>query len=213
MKRILQYFGFLLSWSGVILQYYLSMTVADSRVSETIRFLSFMTIWTNIIVALFFTSQITASDNRLGRIFSKPSVQAALLVYIIIVGLIYHLFLAKQWNPQGWEFIADQILHTAVPLFYFVVWLFFADKQRMKLTTAFSWLSYPVAYIFYTLIRGAIIGKYPYFFIDVTKLGYGMTFRNIGLIAAAYVILGVVVILLNNLLRRNHGSAELGTKD
>jgi len=188
------------------------MSVADSRFAETIRFLSFMTIWTNIIVALFYTSQLITPDNWLGRFFSKASVQAALLVYIIIVGLIYHLFLAKQWNPQGWEFIADQCLHTVVPLLYLVYWFFFADKEKLRLASAFNWLSYPLIYIIYTLIRGAITGKYPYFFIDVTKLGYGSAFRNIGLIAAAYVILGSVIVLLNNLYQRDYDSTEIDVK-
>ncbi len=202
MKKLYQYLGFFLSWSGVLLQYYIAMSVADSRFAETIRFLSFMTIWTNIIVAMFYTSQLITPDKWLGRFFSKASVQAALLVYIIIVGIVYHLFLAKQWNPQGLEYIADQCLHTAVPLIYLIYWIFFADKVKLKLTCAFQWLAYPLIYIIYSLIRGAIIGKYPYYFIDMTKLGYATGFRNIGLLAAAYVLLGLIIVLLNNLFKR-----------
>ncbi len=36
---------------------------------------------------------------------------------------------------------------------------------------ALPWLSFPVAYIAYTLIRGAIVDWYPYFFVNPHRAG------------------------------------------
>lgn len=38
--------------------------------------------------------------------------------------------------------------------------------------------AFPFCWLAFTLIRGAIIGWYPYPFIDVTSLGYGKTILN-----------------------------------
>lgn len=200
MKRVFLIIGALAGWFAVLLQYYIALTVADSRLAETIRFLSFMTIWTNVIVALFYTVSLLAPKSKLGRFFSKPMVQAGLLLYIIIVGLIYHLLLAKQWNPQGWEYVADQFLHTVVPVLFLFYWMLFADKEKLNMKSVLKWMMYPLVYVVYSLIRGAITGKYPYFFVDVSKLRYPTAMRNVSFVMAAYFVLGIVLVLVNNLM-------------
>lgn len=202
MKKIFQVTGFLLSWTGVFLQYYLSMSVADSRIADTIKYISFMTIWTNIFVSLFFTFCIFARESGPARFLSRPSIQAALLIYIAAVGLIYHFFLAHIWNPQGLQLAVDHILHTAVPLYYVIYWVIFGDKVHLNIRNAFNWLLYPLIYAVYALIRGAVSGKYPYYFIDVSTLGYGVVLRNIAFLALAYFVMGVVLVTLNNILVR-----------
>jgi hypothetical protein len=157
-----------------------------------------MTIWTNLIVALFFTSQVFFPNTNVGRFFSRPSHQAAIVIFIFIVGAIYHLLLAKQWNPQGWAYAADQMLHTAVPIYYILYWIFFAEKQKLTIRNAFNWLLYPLTYIIYSLIRGAVTGKYPYYFIDVSKLGYGPALENTAFIGIAYFVFSVLLIIFNN---------------
>ena len=37
---------------------------------------------------------------------------------------------------------------------------------------------YPLCWLVFTLIRGAVISWYPYPFINVTQLGYGRTILN-----------------------------------
>ena len=198
MKKTFQIIGAVAAWFAVLLQFYISMKFADSRAAEAVRFFSFMTIWTNIIIAVFYTVLITSPHTKLGRFFSRPMVQAGLLLYIIIVGLIYHLILARQWNPQGLEFIADQSLHTVVPLLYLIYWILFSDKGKLSYGSAFKWLGYPLVYVVYSLIRGAITGKYPYFFVDVTKLGYVTTLTNASYVLAAYFVLGLLLVYINN---------------
>ena len=199
MKRTFQIIGAVAGWFAVVLQFYIAMKYADSRAAEALRFFSFMTIWTNIIIAVFYTVLIILPQTKLGRFFSRPMVQAGLLLYIIIVGLIYHLILAKQWNPQGLEFIADQSLHTVVPILYLFYWIFFSGKEKLSYSAALKWLEYPLIYVVYSLVRGAITGKYPYFFVDVTKLGYATTLTNASYVLAAYFVLGLLLVFINNL--------------
>jgi len=54
-----------------------------------------------------------------------------------------------------------------------------------------AWLLYPLAYLVYTLIRGAQVDWYPYPFLDVSRHGYGGVLLNcavmlVGFVAAAW---------------------------
>lgn len=194
-----------MSWIAVLLQFYISMTQADSRLDELIKYFSFMTIWTNILVALLYTSLILFPEGRTGKFFEKPVVQGGVLIYIIVVGLIYHFFLADVWNPQGLEKIADNLLHTIVPLFYLIYWIVFAEKGKLIINNVFLWLLYPLVYVIFALIRGAVSGIYPYPFINVSKLGYGITFRNIAFITIGYIVSGLILVIADKyMFKRNN---------
>ena len=47
----------------------------------------------------------------------------------------------------------------------------------------------PLVWLAYTLVRGVVIGAYPYPFIDVVRLGYGQVAINVGAIVVFAVVL------------------------
>jgi hypothetical protein len=55
-------------------------------------------------------------DSWAGRFLSRSSVRTAIAVYLIVVGLTYFLFLRHIGNDQGWERVADQVMHYATPV-------------------------------------------------------------------------------------------------
>src|SRR5262249_48590073 len=95
-----------------------------------------------------------------------------IVVYIFIVGLIYNIILRQLWEPEGWQRVADELLHVIVPVLFTVYWLLFASKGSLNWKHPLSWLIYPAIYLVYALIRGAIEGYYAYPFIDIPKSGY-----------------------------------------
>jgi hypothetical protein len=92
-KRIALIFA-LITWFAVIVQFYLMM---DNRVTpgpETIiRFFSFFTILTNSLVAVYFTVQIQAKNQK--GFWHQPGTLTAITVYILVVGLVYQLVLRQ----------------------------------------------------------------------------------------------------------------------
>ncbi|MBP9192713.1 MAG: Pr6Pr family membrane protein [Ignavibacteria bacterium] len=202
MKKLFAVAGALAAWFALILQLYISLSQADSRLYELIKYLSFMTIWTNFIVAVSFTFQVISTESRIGKILNAPSVQGGILLYIIVVALVYHLVLANIWDPKGPEKVADEFLHTVVPVLYLLYWIFFVRKGDLRFSNSIKWLIYPLIYLIYSLIRGALTGLYPYYFMNVAKLGYAVTFRNIGFIMAGYILLGIIIILIDKILAR-----------
>lgn len=200
-KKALSLLGFLCASFAVVLQFYLVLFSAHrnelSYLAETIRFLSYMTIWTNILVAFCFGSIAVFLGTRLGLFFNRPSLHAATFVYIVVVGVSYHFLLSHIWEPAGWQYIADVLLHYAVPVLFFVYWLFLAEKALIPYDRAVRWLFYPAVYFVYALARGVIVNEYPYPFIDVNELGYQAVFVNSLFLLVAYLILSLITITIS----------------
>ena len=64
------------------------------------------------------------------------------------------------------------MVHEAGPLFILADWFVLAPKQRISPARAILWLSFPLVWTMYTLIRGAVSGRYPYPFLDPANGGY-----------------------------------------
>jgi hypothetical protein len=72
---------------------------------------------------------------------------------------------------HGAEALATHILHAYMPLAYLFIWFFHLRNATLEYTDSIKWLSVPAAYFIYLMIRGELIGKYPYFFVDVQRFG------------------------------------------
>ncbi len=190
------------AWTGLGIQLWILLEggAFDTPVLAVWRFLAFFTILTNLIVAVVSTVSVLAPDSAPGRFVDSSNLRAAVLLYISTVGIIYHLILAGLWDPQGWQRIADQLLHTATPVLTALGWLLFDKKTGLSFRALPLFLIYPVGYTLYALARGAGDGFYPYPFIDVNAIGYPKAFLNIAGLTGAFVIGAGLVILAGKLL-------------
>ena len=139
-----------------------------------------------------------------GRV-TPPVLKGAVTLYVAITGLVYHLVLT---NPASGfalgpvhrtpaEAIGNQLLHTVVPLLAVLDWLVFDPRGRFRWRYAAYWLAFPLAYLAFALVRGLIVDKYPYPFIDVRELGYdGVSVSTAGF-AAAFWILGLAFVAID----------------
>jgi hypothetical protein len=189
-----------LAWGGVLLQCYLSLRLAadngKSIGSGLGSFLSYFTVLTNVLVCASLTASLIGPSSSLGLWFSRPDVVAGIAASIAFVGISYHFLLRNTWNPQGAQLLADVVLHYAVPALYVLYWWFEFSAAALRWMHPVVWSVYPTVYLIYALIRGSIVGSYPYPFIDVARLGYGRTMLNsIGLLCA-FIGLGLVFVAL-----------------
>lgn len=202
-------------WLSLILQFILQMTnpiTPEPGVAERfVRFFSYFTVSTNIIVAITATAIAFFPQTKFGAFFAKTSTQAAVASYISIVGIIYSLFLRTVWDPAGWQAVADHALHDAVPLAFVIYWLSFAPKSGISWTDPFKWLAYPLIYIAYSLTRGAIVAWYPYWFVDVTQLGYPTALTNTGFVIVAFAIIGFIFVVISKVFSRVSASETAAT--
>ena len=133
MKNAATIFLAILGWFSVVTQFYLMMENRITPVGETIiRFISFFTILTNSLVALYFSCLALKVKTGLLSIFTRPGAGTAITVYITIVGLVYQILLRHIWQPTGLQMIVDELLHTVIPFLAIVYWLLFEDKSGLK---------------------------------------------------------------------------------
>lgn len=190
-------------WFALAAQLYLIILNRVTSVPETIiRYFSFFTILTNILVTTCCTVLLLKRKSKLNNFYSNAKTLTAITVYITIVGLVYNLILRFLWKPEGLQFLVDELLHTVIPLSFIFFWVFFVPKAKLQWKDIFPWLLYPFGYIIYVLIRGAFSGFYPYPFIDVTKLGYNKVLLNSGMLVVVFVIFSLLYVGLDGYLKK-----------
>ncbi len=192
-----------LEWFALIAQFYLIIINRTASIPETIiRYFSFFTILTNLLVAVCFTCLLIKKQEQ-SAFFSKITILTAITVYILIVGIVYNVILRFLWNPEGLQKVVDELLHTVIPILCLIFWWKYVRPQKLRWSHAYSWLIYPLLYILYILIRGAVSGFYPYPFINVATLGYEKVLINSGLLAAAFLIISFILIAIG---RKTHSN-------
>ncbi|CAM1342187.1 Pr6Pr family membrane protein [Tenacibaculum aestuarii] len=200
MKKKAEIIGFCITWFAIITQFVLMIINRQTDFQEAIiRFFSFFTILTNTLVALFFTNKITRKMN----VLNKNGALTAITTFILIVGLVYQFVLRATWNPTGLQFVVDELLHTIIPIYMFIYWLLYAKSNNFKLKYILPWLTYPIFYIIYVMIRGNLSGFYPYPFLNVTKIGLQQSIINISVILIVSLILMSFLILIGKKLKIN----------
>jgi hypothetical protein len=137
-----------------------------------------------------------------GRDAVSPLVQGGLVLAIMLVGLVFNLLLPAVPQATIWSFLGDKVHHLIAPIAVPLWWLLFARHGQLRWTAPLWWALYPLVYAAYVLVRAEFEpagtqARYPYFFMDVEKLGWLVAMRNMGAIAAAFVLVGWLAVLID----------------
>lgn len=158
------------------------------------RYVGYFTILTNLFIVLALVAWATGPRATCSRFLCRTEVQTAAATAIVIVFFVYHLLLRHLWQPQGWSWVADQLLHTAMPVLFVLHWWAAVPKMSLRWRHVLACLPYPAAYAVYALLRGAADGWYPYPFVDVATLGYPRVAINACAIFAAFAVIALALI-------------------
>lgn len=190
----------LLVFSSVFLQLVLMIQAPsnDAVLQVIIRFLSYFTILSNLIVCAYFISLAMASDLIEQNFWKKPETGTAVTVYISVVGLVYHIVLSKLYHPQGLALIADHGLHSFAPLATVLFWFVFVSTKKVNYASIPFWLIYPGLYFVYTVIHGYFSQFYPYPFLDISKIGFLQALINCLMVLVLFSLLSVAFSFIAN---------------
>lgn len=190
-----------LGWAGLAIQLYLilfaRLSIGASLLGGLVSFFSYFTILTNTLVATVLTCAVSERQSAARRWFLQPWVSSGIAVSIAVVGLAYSILLRHLWHPEGWQFVADELLHDVMPLLFLGYWWRCVPKGTLRLRHLPLWLIYPLVYFIYALLRGHLLGAYAYPFIDVAVLGYPQVLANAGGILVGFVLVGLLIIGLD----------------
>jgi hypothetical protein len=188
----------LLGWFALVGQFYLIILNRITSIPEIIiRYFSYFTILTNLLVAICCTALLTNRNSKIKSFFSRQNTLTAVAVYITVVGLVYNSILRFLWNPQGLQWIVDELLHSVIPLLFIVFWLLIVPKGKFQWKNVLAWLLYPLIYLVFFLLRGLPSSFYPYPFIDVDKIGYYKTFINSSGMLLAFLAVAIIFLIIN----------------
>jgi hypothetical protein len=188
------------AWFGVILQCVLTVKSAMGNGKTAVEglgiFLSYFTVLTNLLICMTLTFSLTVPSSTLGKWSARPGVVTGLAASITFVALSYHFLLRDTWNPQGAQLLADVLLHYVIPALYVLHWWLNCVKNGLRWTHPLLWSAYPALYLVYALVRGLIIGTYPYPFIDAGSLGCARLLRNALGLLLVFIALGLSFVAL-----------------
>jgi hypothetical protein len=180
----------------------------DLAVGSPARVLSYFTIQANVLVALVFA--LSAWRAWTARHPLPPLITGGVLYYALIACLVYHVLLVNEPGPFSmtgppttWSALTNPVLHTVTPLAALLDWLLLTRPAPLGLRHATRWLLYPLAYLIFSLTRGALLppaaeGRYLYPFLDVAHLGYKSTLANALLLGLAFFALALLLIVLDH---------------
>ena len=199
-----------LGWFALISQLYLNLSSGISPWPETlVRYFSYFTLDTNLLVALCCTVLLVKPGSKAGRFFSRAGTLTAITLYILVVGLVYNLILRSLWNPKGLQKWVDELLHSVIPLLFLIWWINLVAKGTLTMRTILPWMIYPLGYAVFILIRGSLSGFYPYPFVDVTSLGLQGALINALLLCAMFLLISLLFLGLDRLLSRATGLQKI----
>ena len=210
-------FGFnaIIAWVGFIGQLIISFfnLVKEPRLSPTLfgghdeglgggvfrlfDSLSYFTIWSVFLVAITMT---LIYKNPVSTNTKLHAVRLTSLMMISITAIFYVLLLAADNNPTSWNVYTNFLNHYLTPAVTILVFIFFGPRKWFKFKTIFAALIIPIIFLLYTFIRGAVINKYPYGFLDAATNGYPATFAQVLTILIAGFVFLVVFYLFDKLL-------------
>jgi hypothetical protein len=133
------------------------------------RLVSYFTIQSNLLVAVT-AVQLAGDPARDGRWWRV--VRVAALVGITVTGLVHFVLLRPLLDLDGASRAADTLLHLVVPVVAVLGWLVAGPRPRAPWRDALLALGWPVAWLAWTLLVGALSGWYPYPFLDVADQGW-----------------------------------------
>jgi hypothetical protein len=168
----------------------------------------YFTLWTNALVAVVCICVATgrpARNSKAARILVAGSA-----CQIALVGIIYHALLASQWELKGLWVYSDFLVHTFAPIAMVIFWLWAGSHQKLAISDAAWWLVWSGLYTAQALIRGAITGWYPYFFLDAGTLGWPAVAINIVGLTGVFFVSGLVFVGAGRLVARLTPSDQAG---
>jgi len=190
----------LLGWFALAIQVYLVLLdrwqEQASLIGGLINVFGYFTVLTNTLVTTVLSYAGFGRESAAKRFFLSPVVSSAIAASIILVALAYSVLLRHLWHPEGWQWLADELLHDVMPALFTLYWWREVPKGSLRWRHLALWALYPAVYFVYALWRGSEIGVYAYPFIDVASLGYGQVMLNAlgvlaGFWAIALVLLGL----------------------
>ena len=159
----------------------------------------------------------TAKKKEDSYVTAAPMLKFIGVLGILLTFLVFNIMLAgaEGRDPQlNWR-IGSLLFHVVLPIMYIADWFLFYERRKSKWFYPIASIGFPVAYALFLLIQAVILkfdssiltptpGSttpliYPYFFVNLDKLGVPGVLMWVGILSAAFIAVGYLFFGLDRL--------------
>ena len=157
-----------------------------------------------MFVALFVTVR-KANKNESGAVNVAPTFNFLCVIMILVTFIVYNVLLAKEYSVAHYFLtIGNLLLHVILPIMFIVHWAVFCEHGKLRWFHPLLCLIMPLIYVVVILIRSLFVSSkngvlvYPYFFLNVDKLGWGGVIAYIAVLLVIFVAIGYLFYCFDN---------------
>ena len=179
----------------------------DTPLERFLDWITYFTILSNILVAVVVTllavrPGLFIRQDGVGVLWRTLRLDGLLM--ITITGIVYNLLLATG-GKSGWDLVSNTMLHMVTPLLTLIVWIIAGPRGLINVRIIGFSLVLPLLWAAFALARGAVVGAYPYPFLDVSSNGPASVLTFILAIVIVAVCLAFVLMGIDAALRATMG--------
>ncbi|MGX5694870.1 Pr6Pr family membrane protein [Agromyces soli] len=186
---------------AVVGQFAKSLSMVPDAGFFVVNFFSFFTIQSNLIGAVVLAIGAVLAFRSSGDSDGFTLVRVCATAYLATTLVVYNTLLRDisldQATTLPWS---NEILHVWAPLYVVLDWVFAPGRQPVAWRRLWIVAIYPLVWAAYTMVRGAIVGWYPYPFLNPAVkpgVGYDGVLVYVVAIAAFILLVGAGVIALS----------------
>ena len=157
----------------------------------------------------------TAKKKEDSYVTVAPMLKFISMLGILLTFLVFNIMLAgaEGRDPQANWRIGSLVFHVVLPIMYIADWFLFYERKNCKWYYPVASIGFPLSYVTFLLIQ-ALIFKfdssilipttttpliYPYFFVNLDTQGVAGVLMWIGILSAAFVLVGFLFLGLDKL--------------
>ena len=170
---------------------------------SVINFFSFFTNLSNLFAAIVLILGAFQLIVHRQPSASTDLIRGIAVVNMVVVGIVFSVLLRDVDMGYLLPWV-NTVLHYIMPIAVVLEWLFQPPRTEMGISHVLLSQVFPLFYLVYVLARGAIVGWYPYPFLNPANVGgYGGVAAYVIGIMVVFVVAAGSLFTLGNKLSRN----------
>jgi hypothetical protein len=153
------------------------------------NFFSYFTIQSNLIAVAAFL--VSVAWWRTAPMPTWELVRGASVLHMTITFVVFAVLLSGTDVDTAIPWV-DTVLHRVMPLAVIADWLIDPPRHHIPFRSSLRWTTFPLLWLAYTMVRGVVLGWYPYPFLDPA---YGR-YASVAVYVVAILVFGIVLCAL-----------------
>jgi hypothetical protein len=171
---------------------------------SVVNFFSYFTNLANLFAAGVLLREVSRSWRGHETVATDDRLRAMAVVYLAVVGIVFAILLrdVDLGSLRPW---INVLLHYVMPVVVVADWLL---RPGLAPNRGRDWRlvpAFPLLYVVYVLTRGAVVGWYPYPFLDPRRDGYGSVALHVVAIVMVFLLAQCAVTASTRMLAKVRG--------